>query len=241
MIRRIAVSVLLLTLAAPASAEEIRGAWTADATDRKPGRIHLQMSRAHNNFGQTMDIASLSGLSEAQIRSATQVPVTFALRREAGTLAYRGTFEAGFGAGQFTFTPNESYLETVRALGVDISPRKTKHIGKPIDERLMQFAIQDVSTTYIRAMQAVGYRGSLDQYLEFRIFKVTPELVTELRSLGYRDVAADDLVASQIHRVTPQYIRELRDAGYTNIPVNKLIEMRIHGVDGIFVRKMNGM
>ena len=190
MIRPIAITVLFLSFAFSAPAEEIRGAWTAEISEKNPDRIHLQMNRRNNNFGQTMDMSSYTGLRETEVASATRVPVNFSLRREAGVVHYEGTFEDGFGGGQFTFVSNPEFFESVRALGVDVARARTKHLG------LMQFAILDVSTAYIRSMQAEGYRGSLDQYLEFRIFNVTPDLVRNLRNLGYRDVSASQLVAS---------------------------------------------
>ena len=48
-IKRFAVAILLLTVAASASAAEIRGAWTADATGKDAGKIYFQLNRKHNN------------------------------------------------------------------------------------------------------------------------------------------------------------------------------------------------
>lgn len=269
MIRRIAALSLLVSIAAAASAEEIRGSWTADATDMLAGRIHLQMSRRHSNFGQSVDVSSLSGLSEAQINAASQTAVRFAIRREPGTFDFEGTFKGGLGAGQFSFTPNPAYLDAVRTLGVS-TEQNAKRSAKPADERLMHLALHDVSTGFIRSMMAAGYRVSLEDYVSFRIFDVTADLVRELRSLGYADLSARDLVASRIHGVTPEFIREmraagygdaslrqlvefrihditpeyvraLREAGYDRIPARKLVQMKIHGVDAEFVKKMNGM
>jgi hypothetical protein len=238
MIKRAALFLLLAVSAAPAFAEDIRGAWTADASDTVAGRIHMQLNRRHSNFGQTMDLSSFTGLTAAQVNAAAQTPVTFSLRREAGTVNFEGTFKGGFGAGQFAFTANPAYIETIRNLGISVEPKKTKHLGKPVDERLMFLAINDVSTNFIRSMIAEGYRVSLDDYLQFRIFRVTPELVRELRTLGYDDIPADELVESQIHRVTPTFIREMRSAGFEGASLKQLKSAGIHGVTPEFVREL---
>ena len=238
MIRRAAVLLLLFVAAAPAFAQDIRGAWTADANDTVAGRLHMQLSRRHNNFGQTMEISSFTGLTQAQVNAASQTPVNFSLRREAGNVDFEGTFKGGFGAGQFAFTANPAYVEAIRNLGISVEPKKTRHLGKPIDERLMQFAINDVSTNFIRSMVAEGYRVSLDDYLAFRIFRVSPELVRELRTLGYTDIPADELVESQIHRVTPSFIRAMRSAGFENATLKQLKSAGIHGVTPEFVREL---
>ena len=237
--RTIVAAALAITLAASAQAQEIRGAWTADAADLGTGRIHMQLNRRHSNNGQTMNISSFTGLSESQILSPTQAPVAFSLRREAGTLQFEGSFKGGFGAGQFSFSPNPAYLDTIRSLGVSTESRKGR--SRDVNEQLMHLAIQDVSTDFIRSMQAEGYNVSLHDYMSFRIFRITPELVRELRSLGYQDISASDLVASQIHKVTPQYIREMNAAGFGNMKLKELVATRIHRVTPEFAREMSDL
>lgn len=268
--KRIAVTILLLTIAASASAAEIRGAWTAEASDKEDGKAYFQFNRKGSNNGRTMQLASFRGLSTAQVRAAAQVPVSFTLPAEAGTLTLEGTFKQGFGAGQFTFSPNPAFLDTVRAMGVSVESEKRRD-GRERDQdaRLLQLALSDVSTAFIQSMRAAGYNVSLDKYLAFRIFNITPAYIRELNDLGYRDLDSDaitsfrihkvtpefirgmrelgyddiparKLVAMRIHRVTPEFVRELKAAGYSGIPIDKLISMRIHGVDAEFAKRMNG-
>ena len=229
---------LLFCCTLSAQAQETRGAWTADASDIEAGKIHFQLTRRHSNQGQTMPLSSFTGLSQAQVNASQQTPVTFTLQREAGTLSFEGTFKAGFGAGQFVFTPNPAFLDTVRSLGVAVEPKKTRHLGRPSEDRLMQLALQDVSTSFIREMQVEGYRVALDDYLAFRIFRVTPQLVRDLRTLGFDDLSSDQLVQSQIHRVTPDYIRAMRAAGFQNLSMRQLMQSGIHGVDPEYVRQI---
>jgi hypothetical protein len=237
--KRLAVAILLLTVALSAPAAEIRGAWTADASDKDPGKIYFQFNRKHNNNGRTMQLASFTGLSDAQVRSTSQVPVAFSLRGEAGTISLEGTFKDSFGAGQFSFAPNPAFLDTVRAMGVDIEPKKRRSgREQDQDEALLQYTLSDLSTAFIRSMQAEGYNVSLHEYLSFRIFHVTPELVRELRSLGFHKISADDLVATRIHKVTPAYIREMRAAGFGELSLDELVGTRIHKVTPEFIREL---
>lgn len=269
-IKRIAATILLMAIAASASAAEIRGAWTADASAKEDGKAYFQFNRKGSNNGRTMQLASFRGLSTAQVRSASQVPVTFTLPAEAGTVTLEGTFKQGFGAGQFTFSPNPAFLDTVRAMGVSVESEKRRGRERDQDARLLQLALSDVSTAFIQSMRTAGYDVSLDKYLAFRIFNITPAYVRELNDLGYRDLDSDEitsfrihkvtpefirgmrelgyddiparkLVAMRIHRVTPEFVRELKTAGYSGIPIDKLISMRIHGVDAEFAKRMSGM
>jgi hypothetical protein len=258
-----AVALSLILTAGAATAETLRGSWTASSEEA--GKVQLNITRRNSNNGHTYLLRDFSGLTDTHMRAAVSTPVQFALQREAGTLAFDGTFKDGYGGGQFTFTPNGAYLSTIQSMG--LNPEDVTSKRETIDEALLQLAVLDVSTAYIRSMQAEGYRVALDKYIAMRIFKVTPELIREFRQLGYDKLDADDLVGSQVHRVTPAYIREMqaaggrgmsmddlvasrihratpefaaemRSLGYTNLDHDDLVAFRIHGVSGDFVREL---
>jgi hypothetical protein len=231
--KRFAVAAVAIFIAATASAQNIRGAWTASSEDAD--RIHVNMSRRHHQNGQTMRVADFQGLTASQIRSAASTPVQFSLNRDAGTVAFEGSFRDGYGGGQFTFTPNQQYLETLRSLGVQSEESER---DEKIEERLLQLAVHDVSVAYIRSMQAEGYRVSLEKYVAFRIFRVTPELVREFRALGFDKIDADDLVSSQVHKVTPAYVREMRAAGFRSLSLDDLVSSRVHKATPEFLGEM---
>lgn len=239
--KRIAVFTLAVCLlAATASAADNEGAWTAIRDEKRPDRVYFNISRRPtHNMGMTLALSSLTGLSSTQVDAAKTTPVRFERRAEAGNLAFDGTFRNGKGAGQFVFTPNPAFFDSVRALGVDVESRPGKRDRKPRDrdERLFALAIHDVSTAYIRSMIAEGYRVSLDEYLKMRIFDVTPEYIREMRSLGFKDVTSEDLVASKIHRVTPQFIRDMRAAGW-DLSLRELQSSAIHGATPQFAEEM---
>jgi hypothetical protein len=232
------LSLVLLSIAAAAMADS-HGAWTANLDEKHPERIYVSFSHGRNShMGNTMSLATFPALANAQIRSATTVPVHFDLRREAGTATFDGTFRNGDGAGQYTFVPNAGYLASIRALGVEArADRHGRHDGDDDDDQLFAYAMHDVSTAFIRSMFAEGYRVSLDDYLSMRIFNVTPEYIHELRALGFKNISADDVVATRIHGVTPDYIRKMRAAGW-NLTLDELVSSRIHGATPEFAEEM---
>src|SRR5205807_963669 len=195
------------------------------------GKLHLDISRGNSmHWGQSMDLAAFSGLSSETMTTKAETPVKFEMVRDAGTIHFTGTFTDGDGVGRFTFEPNRNYASTLRSLGV------SGEIAD--DDDLFALAMHDVSVTFIREMQALGYRENLDQYTAFRIHSVSTQFVRDLRALGYNSLSADELVALCIHGVSPRFIRELKDAGYTGVPVEKLVEMRIHGISADDVKRM---
>jgi hypothetical protein len=221
---------LLIALLPVSARADLRGSWTA--SPREDGSLQWQFSREHNHHGQPMPLDAFTGLTAAQVASAVQTPVAFELRRDAGTLSMEGVFKQREGAGHFTFRPSQRFYESIRALGVALDRDGDD------EEKLFSLAMTDTSAEFIRSMQQAGYRVSLDQYMSMRIFRVTPQLIDELRSLGYRDVDFDDLIASRVHRVTPDYIRQMRSAGYSTLTMEQLVATRIHQATPEFLQQM---
>jgi hypothetical protein len=237
--KRIATLTLVVSLFAVAAfAADNEGSWTASLDEKRPDRIYFNMNlRPMHNMGMTLRINTFTGLTTAQINAPTMTPVKFERRAEAGTLSYEGTFRNGNGAGQFTFSPNPAFIETVRGMGIDVERRKHHRKSWDQDDQLFSLAVHDVSTAFIRSMIAEGYRVSLEEYLEMRIFDITPEYIREMRSLGFKDISAKELVASKIHRVTPDFVREMRAAGW-DLSLDELQSSAIHGATPKFAAEM---
>lgn len=228
----IAGALLLLTAAAHA---ELQGSWTIKRVNRAQGELHIELERDRNQLGQNMDLADFTGLAAAQLAAGTPTAVSFSLRREAGTVEFTGEVGNDRGRGDFSFTANPAYLAALEGLGVR-ADRGKKH-GQSADERLLSLAVLDVSTDFIRSMQAAGYRESLDDYIAMRIFGVDPDLVADFRALGM-ELDVDELVAGQIHGVTPEYVREMRELHGARLDHDELVATRIHGATPEFIAEM---
>jgi hypothetical protein len=238
--KRICTLTLVVCLLATAAYAEVEGAWTAavDANEKRPDRIYVNMTRGkHHNMGTTMRISDFAALTRAQIDAPAMTPVTFQLRREAGIATFEGTFKKGKGAGQFNFIGNRDYINAVRALGVPFELHKRKNKERSEEEDLFSLALHDVSTAFIKSMQAEGFKESLEKYLTMRIFDITPEYVREMRSLGFKNIDSEELVSTKIHRVTPEYVRKMRAAGW-DLTLDELQSSSIHGATPEFAGEM---
>lgn len=226
------LSVCLLTfLTLSATAATLHGTWRSKLRDN--GSIHLELRREDNNMGQSFPRSVFSGLTDAMLQSTGDAPAHFAMTRDAGRFDFDGVFGDGEGGGRYTFTPNMAYARTLQSLGITANDLD--------DERLYSLAVFDVSADFIREMQSVGYRNSLDDYVRFRIHGVSGDFVRALRDNGYRDLPAEDLVRFRIHGVSPELIRALRDLGYRDVSTEDLVRFRIHGVTAEFVREMHNL
>jgi len=234
--KRMHVALCLMALAtsvptAGAAARGIEGSWTAERSEKRPDALQFSLSTGkHTQNGSSYDRGDFEGLTAEQVQSHTSLPVQFELVREAGTVAFEGTFRDGHGAGQFAFVSNPDYVKALGRLGVQLEKSDR-------EEQLFTLALLDVSTAFIRSMQAIGYDVDLDKYTEFRIFAVDPDYVHEMAKLGFDHLSADKLVETLIHGATPEYIRQMRAAG-EDLPLDKYIESRIFQVTPEFSAEM---
>jgi hypothetical protein len=236
--RTLTLSLVVSLIATAALA--LDGAWTASVDDKDRDHIQFNLTTGHwNNMGMALPVAAFANLTPSQINAATMTAVNFEMRREAGTVSLEGTFRNGKGAGQFTFAPDRSYIEKIRALGLtfDLNDRHRHREGRTEDDDLFALTLHDVSTAYIKSMQAIGYNTTLGKYLTMRIFNITPEYVKEMESLGFGKLSEDELVQTKIHRVTPQYVRDMRAAGW-NLTLEEYRSSRIHGATPEFAAEM---
>ncbi len=198
--------------------DSARGTWTAkwQASDQT---VNLQMSLEdkESNFGQNYKLADLKGLSAAAV-TGTKAPAQFQLVRDAGTIAFDGSFDRGLGAGTFNFTPDANYQSRMRNLGYAC-----------VGSKQFEMAALDVSLAYATEFKDLGFGTECKELVEGRIFNVNRQQVDELRSLGYSNVPFKKLVELRIFKVDGPYIRSLRAQGY-NLPLDKLVESRIFEV-----------
>jgi hypothetical protein len=236
------IAAALATSSVPVhGAADTKGLWTAEPSRWKTksgSAVVLQLSlrrsagKGRGDHHQSFPVAleELRGLDRTKLEAAS-AEASFALARDAGTLAFEGRFRAGEGAGHYTFSPSQEYLVAMARLGY----------GDLDAERVYSLAVHDVSRAFIRELDGLGYgRLAMDQLVSMRIHGAGPEFIRELKKLGYENLSVDQLVSMRIHGAGPEFIRELKQLGYERAAVNDLVSLRIHGVTPEFIRKVQG-
>ena len=204
-----------------------RGTWTSEVRSDEPGTINLQMQRAmkHSNMGTNFKVTDLRGLDPAALKGSN-IPVKFDVARDAGTIAFTGTFNEGLGHGEFQFTANPEYLSGMKAMGY-----------QDVDEKAFELATLDVSRAFAKEIRDLGYKTDLKELIEARIFNVGREQVEGLKAVGLTNLPMKKLVEYQIFHVTPDYIRQMR-ASFPNIEMDQMVAMRIHKATPEFAKEM---
>jgi hypothetical protein len=211
-----ALIAMSLLLAATVAMADIDGAWTL--TRNRNGELQLSMVRGQSqSFGSSFTAPEL-GLT------ATEGPVRFALRREAGTFAFEGTFRQGIGAGQYTFTPN-------RAFGAGV--------GVDDEKELYKLALVDVTTAYVRDMRGVfGKELTLREVMHLRAVGVTGTWLRDMRGAGVAIETAREAKQLAALGVDSKYIAMLASHGYRDLTPRELKKLKAVGVDDDYIRDM---
>jgi hypothetical protein len=227
----VAVALGLDGAAQTGSLATISGSWSAEV---RAGSVFLQLRTdapdgGDWNTGRMITIDRFQGLP-ANAESLRASAVTFALPREAGTLAFDGAFRNGRGGGLFTFAPRAAFAGEMQALG---------YPGPFALWQQYRFAVLDVGPAYVRALQEEGYRDlPLGEVERGAAHGVTIDYVHGLKARGYRPQTFDDLVRARDHGVTTSYIDGLAQAGFDHLALGDLVRARDHGVTPEFVKEL---
>jgi beta-lactamase regulating signal transducer with metallopeptidase domain len=236
--------------------DTLPGTWELRPTTT-PGMVHLRLVEGNNTHGTDVPLASLEGLTEAQL-AGVGGPVQFRITRDAGTLQFDGVLRSGVAAGTFSFTPNPAFPAELVKRGFTTPTAREQYqlarfdIGyafldelnrlgyaKPDTAGLVTAGQHGINATYLREMGALGYAlGSLPPLITLRDHGVTPDYVRGMAQEGYSKLPADTLRQARDHGVGPEYVKGMREAGYAGLPLEALINARDHGVTPEYVRAL---
>ncbi|HEY8132885.1 MAG TPA: hypothetical protein VII12_13455 [Thermoanaerobaculia bacterium] len=106
------------------------------------------------------------------------------------------------------------------------------------EDQLLLFAAHDFSPQIIRELRTMGYQPTQREVEEIAIFRITPDLLREFGRLGYPNLSLREAVNFRVGRVDAAYIKEIRELGYSELSARKLADMAIIGVTPTYVREL---
>jgi hypothetical protein len=65
-----------------------------------------------------------------------------------------------------------------------------------------------------------------ESLVKMRIFKISPEFITEVRNEGFKDLDIEDLVKMRIFNIDSEFIRQAKAEGVP-LEVERLVQRRI--------------
>ena len=92
---------------------------------------------------------------------------------------------------------------------------------------LIALRIFHVDTDYVRSLNALGYATpDAGKLVALRVQHVNPEEVKQIRAMGYQPTL-DELIQMRIFKVTPDFIHRMQARGLDDLTISKLVQIRI--------------
>jgi len=92
---------------------------------------------------------------------------------------------------------------------------------------LIAMRIFQVDMDYIRSLHALGYETpDAGKLIALRVQHVDPEEVKQVRALGYQPTL-DELIQMRIFKITPDFIHRMQAKGLNDLTISKLVQIRI--------------
>lgn len=94
-------------------------------------------------------------------------------------------------------------------------------------DQIIPLTIFKVDTDYIHSLMDLGYPlPTAEQLIGLRVQGVNADEVRQIRSLGYQPTL-DEMIQIRIFKVTPDFIRRMQARGFKNLTIAKLVQIRI--------------
>ncbi len=216
----------MVAFAAAALADVTHGTWNV-VTDR--GNVRLEMHWHTADGGHDSDHSSsvnAQALGIANALASKGQHTTFSLHREAGDYTFDGWLGNGEGAGNYTFTANDVFFAALRNRGYDV-----RTLGYE-----MTFANLDITTEYVDEMEALGYKGDVNQLVAMKALGVTAQYVRDLQAAGVTDLTQSQVVSMRALRVDRAYVDEIAQAGFSHLSADQYVTLKAMRVDGAYIR-----
>jgi len=196
----------------------VPGIWKV--TGSEPERLTVSLSLASRNLTLTIPAADLapSGID----RFPSDGPAEFALRREAGTLRFRGWFEAGV-MGEVSFEADPDFAAQLRSLGL-----------KPADAALVHAAVIGLSAAHARELKSDFPEIELESLLRGAAFGATPAYARSIRSL-LRVSTFDEVLPLAVYGVTVDFARAMCGLLEPPLTARDLASLRMAEIDTAYV------
>ena len=101
------------------------------------------------------------------------------------------------------------------------------HIRPITTDNLIALRIFNIDPAYAQSFPAMGYElPDADKLIALKIQGVNADEIKQIRALGYQP-SLDELIQIRIFKITPDFIQRMQDRGFKNLTIAKLVQIRI--------------
>jgi hypothetical protein len=101
------------------------------------------------------------------------------------------------------------------------------HIQRINIDNLIALRIFNIDPAYAQTFPSMGYElPDADKLIGLKVQGVNADEVKQIRALGYQPTL-DELIQIRIFKITPDFVRRMQDRGFKNLTIAKLVQIRI--------------
>jgi hypothetical protein len=101
------------------------------------------------------------------------------------------------------------------------------HIQRITIDNLIALRIFNIDPAYAQSFPAMGYElPDADKLIALKVQGVNADEVKQIRALGYQP-SLDELIEIRIFKITPDFVHRMQDRGFKNLTIAKLVQIRI--------------
>jgi hypothetical protein len=101
------------------------------------------------------------------------------------------------------------------------------HIQRITIDNLIALRIFNVDPAYAQGFPAMGYElPDADKLIALKVQGVNEDEVKQIRALGYQPTL-DELIEIRIFKITPDFVHRMQGRGFKNLTIAKLVQIRI--------------
>jgi hypothetical protein len=101
------------------------------------------------------------------------------------------------------------------------------HIQGVNIDNLIALRIFNVDPAYAQSFPSMGYeQPDADKLIGLKVQGVNADEVKQIRALGYQP-SLDELIQIRIFKITPDFVHRMQERGFKNLTIAKLVQIRI--------------
>jgi len=199
--------------------------FSTESLSRFTGFTLADLARNGSNLTATLNAEAgtftCSGtVREGELEGTSEFTPNAAFVEKMDRMGYSG-FDSEKLMGYALIGVDSRFVESLKQTGVR---------GVTVDN-LLALRIFNIDPDYIHSITSLGYdMPDADKLIALKVQGVNAQEVREIRTLGYQPTL-DELIQIRIFKITPEFIRRMQERGLKNLTIAKLVQIRIFKLD----------
>ena len=166
------------------------GTFTCSGTIRNGELTGASVFTPDAAFVEKMDRMGFTGLDSEKLEAYAFIGVDSTFAQSMKQTGVRGITIDNLIALRI-FNVNPEYIHGITSLGYEM----------PDADQLIGLKVQGVNAEEVRQIRALGYQPTLDELIQIRIFKITPDFIQRMQQRGLKDLTIAKLVQIRIFKL----------------------------------------